>query len=146
MNLKPVIVGALVFAAVRAGQKLKAVREFSYSLIGLPSITLQGSLALISVSILITNLTKERFNIKKIYGTITVNGQPIGDLQSISPVLINGFGSASVTISVATEITNAILSLIRTVAANSGALTIAVAGAVVTDTITVPMVVSKKIR
>ena len=145
MNVKPIIFGGLAYVLWRGVTKLKAVQQFTYNVSSMPAVKLSGSLATVTIQIQITNTTAERFNIQKVFGLVSINERTIGQLSSAAPFSINGYATALVSISIVTDLSNTIIALLTALTDKQKGLIVSVNGSVVTDTVSVPMIISKKI-
>lgn len=145
MNTRPLLFGALVYVGIKAFAKIDAVQKFHYDINGMPSVSIESGMGIVTVPLLITNSTGERFSIRNIYAKLTVNGSFIGDVSNDAKFTIDPYGRGTVTLSLSIFVTNAVITLISTLASKSKGLTVGLAGSVVTDTVSVPLSISKKV-
>ncbi len=146
MNAKPFIVGGLVYLALTAGRKLSAVQKFTYNIDTFPGIAYSAGRVNISVPLSITNMTNEQFDIKNIYGRVSVNNNYVGDFVSERSVIITSYSKVLVPINASIYLTNAISALISTLTNDTGSLVISVNGTVSLGSLTLPLSVVKKLR
>jgi hypothetical protein len=146
MNAKPLIVGGLVYLAITTSKKFGAAQKFQYSIDTLPGVRYESGRVNISVPLSITNMTNEQFDIKSVYGRVSVNNNYVGDFISERPVIISSYSKVFVPINAAVYLTNAISALISTLTNNTGGLVLTVNGSVVAGSLTLPLSITKKFR
>lgn len=146
MNLKPVLFAAVAYLAIRGAKKLTAVNKFDYSLESLPTIKIDGSTALVTVTIGIVNRQNESFNIQRINGELLVNSSHVGNVSNLVPFTIAPMAKIFIRMSATVQLSNVLFSVIDSLLLGSGALVVELAGAIVTDSLTIPLTVSKRFR
>jgi len=146
VNLKPVLFAAVAYLAIRGFKKLVAVGKFEYSLESLPTIKINGSLALITVTVGVLNRQNESFNIQRVHGELLVNESHVGNVASVVPFTIAPMAKVFIQMTANVALSNVVLSIINSLALGRGSLTVELAGAVVTDSIVLPLTISKRFR
>ncbi len=145
MNAKILLIVGAVYAAYRVSKKVDAVNQFSYMINGIPSISYSRSGGVtFSIPMQIGNNTGETFEIKSIYAKVYGDDQYIGDVTAAG-FTIAGFAKSGFVLDLSISLTNAALSLISAIVGKKGGFVLSVQGSVVTNLITVPMSISKKL-
>lgn len=131
-------IGGAVYGLTRITGKVDAVKAFKYGLSAWPKVSFQNGQVILDIPLTIKNVSRESFDIQKVYGEMFVKGQYVGDFLSNSRVVISAYGKSPVPVTVSAFLTNAISSLISAFVTKSGEAAFTLKGRVVTSLVTIP--------
>lgn len=144
MNLKPLVLAGIIFIATRAAKKADTVNNFKFSLDGIPTFSFGGAGLLIGLPVGIDNNSNERVAVKKVFGSMLVNGSLVSNFETDANIAIEKFSHQTVAVRVSTALTNAAAALIRALTSKGGDV-LTVEGTVVTDLLNIPFRVTKNL-
>lgn len=131
-------IGAALFGLSRVTSKVDAVNAFKYGIADWPKISYQGGQVILDIPLVITNVTREPFDVLKVYGQMLVKGNPIGDFTSAGRVVISPYSKSLTPVTVSTYLTNAVSALISAFITKSGEADFTLKGTAVTSAVNIP--------
>lgn len=146
MSVKPLFIGAVAFLFLRGLQKVDAVKNFVYDIIGLPTVVIQGGYAILTFNLLVTNQSGERFDVTQIFSRVLVNGVYVGEVTSMQQFSIPARGSEKIPIQLSLALSNAVSQLIGVLGGSTGSLVLQLSGFIKSRSLTVPISFEKKLK
>lgn len=138
-------IGAALYGLSRVSSKVDAVKAFKYGLADWPKVSYQGGQVILDFPLVITNVSREPFDVLKVYGQMLVKGNPIGDFMSAGRVVISPNSKSLVPVTVSAYLTNAVSGLISGFITKSGEAEFSLKGTAVTSVVSIPFSVDFKL-
>lgn len=145
LSPKVLLVAGGLFIASRLSAKVNAAQMFKFSLDGIPGFDYQGTNLVVTLPIGVSNATKERVEVSKVFGQGFMNGRFIGDFTSTENIVIEPLAHSVVNAQIKLYVSNAITSLIA-LFNEKGDKVFEVRGQLVTFIGTFPFTISRKVK
>lgn len=139
------LIGAAAYGLTRISSKVDAVKAFKYGIADWPKVSYQGGQVILDFPLTITNVSREPFDVQKVYGQLLVKGNPIGDFTSSGRVVISPNSKSLVPVTVSAYLTNAVSNLISAFITKSGEADFSLKGTAVTSAVNIPFAVGFKL-